>query len=137
MEKFENYQFTRLPCNTQIKIQKKDVLLQQNSKPMEDTYRYTKYSEMAVEMHSQENSDLHVLRGRALLNSAESRITFVQNPPRVKRSKVLDRGKHTILRQQIDGKMLITMRFDNFEEYITSQLVAELRNVMKCITKNQ
>lgn len=53
---------------------------------------YKAYKDYMVKMHTEgENPAHHLVRGRALLNPEESRLTFVENEKRQNRSKEISR----------------------------------------------
>ena len=89
---------------------------------------------MNVEMQTQERRNMTVLRGKAILNEEESRLMFVQNPPRGPRSLEVSRTAHSrLVRRVSDGNYTLTFRFTGSEKYLMSSLIAEIREVCKTV----
>ena len=78
-----------------------------------------------------EEPHMKILNGRALLNSVESRLMFVHNPPRGPRSKEVGRTKHARIVRRPDGLYTVTIRFDAREKLILSALLSEVRRLQK------
>lgn len=98
---------------------------------MEQNHTYAKLSDMTVEISSQKNRDMVILRGKSLLNEREHRMTFVQNPPRGVRSVEVRRTSHSRMVRRADGLYTLTFRFDASEKYLLSALQSEVRAVAK------
>lgn len=92
---------------------------------------YKKYSDYSLEMMSQDNANMSVLRGKGLLNLQESRFTFVQNEPRGPRSVEVGRTAHARFVRRPDGLYTATLRFDAGEKFILPALIAEVRAIAK------
>ena len=92
-------------------------------------YTYKKYTEMTVNMQSQEDSDLQVLWGKVLLNETESQLTFVQNKPRGPRSLELMRTMHSRLLRRPNGGFTLTFRFDSDEHHVMQQMMEEMTQI--------
>lgn len=93
-------------------------------------FQYFKYSDMSVEMQTQEDNDMKILKGRALMNSREKRVTFVQNAPRGARSVEVARGEHSRMVRRPDGNYTLTFRFNAEEELLRAAMIAEVRNMV-------
>lgn len=90
------------------------------------SFTYTKLTNMTVGMESQEERNLQVLHGKALLNEAENRLVFVQNTPRGPRSRELMRTAHSRLVRRPDGDYTLTFRFSPMEHNLQTTLVSEM-----------
>lgn len=95
------------------------------------THCYKKFSDYSLEMMSQDNPNMSVLRGKGLLNVQESRFTFVQNEPRGPRSVEVGRTAHSRFVRRPDGMYTATIRFDAGEKNILPALIAEVRSIAK------
>lgn len=93
-----------------------------------EKFDYKKFGDYSIEMMSQQESNMRVLRGKGLLNVQEARFTFVQNPPRGPRSVEVGRCKHARIVRRPDGMYTVTLRFDAKEKYILAALISEVRN---------
>lgn len=103
----------------------------QTSPPKAETeFQYFKYSDMSVEMQTQEDNDMKILKGRALMNSREKRVTFVQNAPRGARSIEVARGEHSRMVRRPDGNYTLTFRFNAEEKLLRAAMLAEVRNMV-------
>lgn len=98
------------------------------------SFTYTKLTNMTVGMESQEERNLQVLHGKALLNEAENRLVFVQNTPRGPRSRELMRTAHSRLVRRPDGDYTLTFRFSPMEHNLQTTLVSEMIKI--CIEIN-
>lgn len=92
---------------------------------------YKKYSDYSLEMMTEANSNMNVLRGKGLLNVQESRFTFVQNAPRGPRSVEVGRTAHSRFVRRPDGMYTATIRFDASDKYIVAALIAEVRAIAR------
>lgn len=90
------------------------------------SFTYTKLTNMTVGMESQEERNLQVLHGKAMLNEAENRLVFVQNTPRGPRSRELMRTTHSRLVRRPDGDYTLTFRFSPLEQNLRTTLVSEM-----------
>lgn len=91
----------------------------------------SKLKHMTVSMKTQVQKDMTILRGKALLNECEQRLTFIQNKPRGKRSVEIGRSDHSRIVRRPDGLYTLTFRFDAKERYLKELLLSEIRNVVK------
>lgn len=98
---------------------------------MESNFVYSKMTDMSVEMQTQTDKNMQVLRGKALLNENESRLSFVQNPPRGPRSVEISRTAHSRMVRRPDGLYTVTFRFDADEKMVLPALIAEVRSIVK------
>ena len=98
---------------------------------METEFVYSKMDGMSVEMQTQEEKNMTLLRGKALLNEDESRLTFVQNAPRGARSVEVGRSGHSRMVRRPDGLYTLTFRFNASEKYLKESLISEIREVVK------
>jgi hypothetical protein len=80
---------------------------------------------------------LRIMRGKALLDSGDKRITFVENEPRGPRSVEIGRTGHSRYVRRPDGHYTITFRVDARTKYLTETLVAEVREVCKSIAEDR
>lgn len=95
-------------------------------------FTYSKLTDMSVELQSQEQRNMVLLRGKAVLNETEKRFTFLQNPPRGKNSVEVGRTSHGRMVRRNDGLYTLTFRMINIDEkYIGESLLAEVRNIVK------
>ena len=92
---------------------------------------FSKLKNMTVSMQTQESKDMTILRGKALLNECDKRLTFIQNKPRGKRSVEIGRSDHSRIVRRPDGLYTLTFRFDAKERYLKELLLSEIRNVVK------
>ncbi len=93
--------------------------------------KYKRFSDYSLEMMSQDDPNMTVLRGKGLLNQQENRFIFVQNPPRGPRSVEVGRTAHSRTVRRPDGFYTVTFRFDSGEKQILAALLAEVRAVVK------
>ena len=94
-------------------------------------YSYTKLTGITVGMQSQEDRNLQLLRGKVLLNEAESRMLFVQSAPRGARSRELMRTAHSRLVCTPQGRYTLTFRFEPEEEGLPVSLVSEMKSIVE------
>lgn len=94
-------------------------------------FNYARLTGMSVEMQTQEQRNMVLLRGKALLNEEESRLTFIQNTPRGARSVEVGRSGHSRIVRRPDGLYTLTFRFDVKEKFLKESLLAEIREVVK------
>lgn len=93
---------------------------------MKDIFTYRSIPNMTVGMQSQQDRNLQLLRGKVLLNEAESRLLFVQNKPRGPRSKEVMRTQHSRLVMTPQGSFTLTFRFSPLERDLRKSLVDEM-----------
>lgn len=110
--------------------------MEQNTQQVERVYR--KYTDYSLEMHTKQGPiESRLLRGRALLNSEEYRLTFVENEERYIRSKQIHRTEHARLAERPDGGLVLTFRFKRDDKYpftLAQTLKSEMREMMEVIT---
>lgn len=94
-------------------------------------YVFSKLEDMTVSMQTQEQKNMTVLRGKALLNECEQRFTFIQNKPRGKRSVEIGRSDHSRIVRRPDGLYTLTFRFSANEKFLKELLLSEIREVVK------
>lgn len=94
-------------------------------------FNYARLTGMSVEMQTQKQRNMVLLRGKALLNEDESRLTFIQNTPRGARSVEVGRSGHSRIVRRPDGLYTLTFRFDVKEKFLKESLLAEIREVVK------
>lgn len=93
--------------------------------------KYKRFSDYSLEMMTQDDANMTILRGKGLLNQQESRFTFVQNSPRGPRSVEVCRTAHSRSVRRPDGLYTVTFRFDASEKMVLPALLAEVRSVVK------
>lgn len=79
--------------------------------------------------------DGRLLRGRAVYNEPDQRLTIVENSPRTKRSVEVGRGAHGRCVRRPDGNYTYTFHFTLKEKYLVQTLQAELRDVVNGLLK--
>lgn len=94
-------------------------------------YVFSKLEDMTVSMQTQEQRNMTVLRGKALLNECEQRFTFIQNAPRGARSVEIGRSDHSRIVRRPDGLYTLTFRFDARERFLKELLLSEVRSVVR------
>ncbi len=94
---------------------------------------YTELDNMSVALKTQEQLNLTMLHGKALVNKESRHMTFIQNSPRGPRSSEVCRTDHGRVVRRPDGKYTLTIRFDGEEKYLGETLMAELRNVVRMV----
>ncbi len=72
-----------------------------------------------------------VMCGKALYTGEQDRFAFVENPPRVKRSKLVLASSHASLRKRANGDFSINVVFTAGEKYIKESLINEVRGLVK------
>lgn len=107
------------------------VKFQKSTKMENSNYVFSKLEDMTVSMQTQEQKNMTVLRGKALLNECEQRFTFIQNKPRGKRSVEIGRSDHSRMVRRPDGLYTLTFRFDVKERFLKEQLLSEVRGLVK------
>ena len=104
---------------------------------MED-FKITKIDAVSVEMHTRAEQMVpsRILRGRALYNEEDIRLTFVQNESRPNRSKEILRTAHSRCVLRPDGKYTLTFRFEGNEHLLRETLISEVRTVVNQVQQN-
>ena len=107
----------------------------QNSNIMEEKERHTeRLSDMSVVMQTiEEKPELSFVRGKACLDKADKRMTFVENAPRGARSVEVARQPHSRVVRRPDGLYTLTLRFGAGERYLKSVLQSEVRNIVDAV----
>lgn len=89
-----------------------------------------------VSIHSVEDPELRVMRGKAMYDSVDEDFKFVENPPCGARSKEVGRTIHGRMVQRPDGNYTITLRaFDPKMKYMRETLVGEVNTLLRLITE--
>ena len=103
---------------------------------MENNFKFQKWSNMDVKVHHRAERivEHHLIRGRAVLNPEDSEFVFVENEPRLARSKEVGRTAHSRFVRRPDGNYTITLRINPLEKYLHSVLQAEVREVVAAIS---
>ena len=97
-------------------------------------FTYRRIPNMTVGMQSQEDRDLQVLHGRAILNEDDRTFLFLQNTPRGPRSTEVMRTRHGRLVRTPQGTFTLTFRFSPDEADLQPTLVGEMIDV--CVGNN-
>ena len=97
---------------------------------MDNKFVISKLANVSVMMNSQVEKNMQILRGRVLLCEEESRLSFVQNPPRGKRSVEVARAEHCRMVRRPDSLYTLTLRFDIKNKYIRETLISEVRQMV-------
>lgn len=93
---------------------------------------FTKVSPVNLEVHSRDDKfQFRVMGGKGLFNSQEQRFTFVENPKRGKKSKLVRATPHATLRLRENGNFSISIVFEGDEKYVDSTLLSEVRELVK------
>ncbi|MCR5192490.1 MAG: hypothetical protein K6D59_04220 [Bacteroidales bacterium] len=98
-------------------------------------FKYYSIPDMTVGILSQEDYNLEVLHGRAILNEADKTFLFLQNTPRGPRSAELMRTRHSRLVLTPKGTFTLTFRFSPDEEGLISKLTSEMAEVCQTTEK--
>lgn len=98
-------------------------------------FTYKRIPNMTVGMQSQEDCNLQVLQGRAILNEADKTFLFLQNTPRGPRSAEVMRTRHGRLVRRPDGDYTLTFRFSANEVDLQTTLVGEMIDV--CVAQEK
>lgn len=80
---------------------------------------------------------MRVMRGKALLDSGDKRLTFIENTSRGPRSVEVGRTLHSRYVRRPDGLYTITLRVNADTKYLTETLVSEIREVSKVIAEDR
>lgn len=119
---------------------KKSVILQRKRKKAHkknDMEKKHQFEDIAVSVYTQhENVAKRVIRGRALLDDEDKRMTFVENEQRKQRSKELGRTALTRVIRCVNGGYSATIRVNGDEKYLRELLVADARNIADYILKD-
>lgn len=97
-----------------------------------------KFEKVSLDVFSTlDDVDGRLIRGRALVDAAESRCTFVQNEPRGPRSKEIGRTMHARVVRRPDGGYTATFRCLPSEKWLTEMLINEAREVGKIVSLDE
>lgn len=111
--------------------------MEQTQKTLAIRPHYNRLSEMSVDMYTlDENPEMKLLRGRALLNPEKSEIAFVQNTPRGERSVEIGRTFHSRYVRRPDGGYTATLRFDGDERNLREKLLSEVREMVTVVMED-
>lgn len=97
---------------------------------------FSKLQDMTVSMQTQPESNMKLLRGRALLCEEDKRFTFIQNKPRGARSVEVGRSVHARVVRRPDGFYTLTFRFAANEKFLKATLISEIRNIIDMASKD-
>lgn len=86
---------------------------------------------------NQGDPQMRVMRGKALLDSGDKRLTFIENTLRGPRSVEVGRTLHSRYVRRPDGLYTITLRVNADTKYLTETLVSEIREVSKVIAEDR
>lgn len=108
---------------------------------MEDTQKqlairphYKRHSDMSVDMYTLDDEpEMKLLRGRALMNPEKNEFAFVQNTPRGPRSVEVGRTLHSRYVRRPDGGYTATVRFEGDEKNLREKLLAEVREMVTMV----
>lgn len=78
-----------------------------------------------------------LMSGRAIYNLGEHRFSFVENPPRTRRSKLIRASGHASLRRRHDGSYSINIVFKRDEKYVRDSLLSEVRALSQAATDDK
>lgn len=96
---------------------------------VKEKFSYKSIPNITVGMQSQEDRNLQVLHGKALLNEKENRMLFIQNKPRGPRSQEVMRTAHSRLVVTPHGNYTLTFRFSPNESDLKSILMSEMAKI--------
>ena len=77
------------------------------------------------------DTTLRTRRGHAVMNEKDSQLIFVEESPRMVRSKELAKTEHGRIRVRDDGGYYMSFRFGIGEKYIKETLLSELRRMVR------
>lgn len=98
---------------------------------------YHRHNGMSVDMYTlDEEADMRLLRGRALMNPEKKEFAFVQNTPRGPRSVEVGRTLHSRYVCRPDGDYTVTMRFGAGERNLREQLLSETREIVTMVQQH-
>lgn len=97
-----------------------------------------KFEGVCVDVFSTlDDVDRRLIRGRAIVDNEESRVTIVQNVPRGPRSKEIGRTLHARVVRRPDGGYTATFRCEPREKWRTEMLINEAREIGRIIGKDE
>lgn len=92
---------------------------------------YQRHDGMSVDVYTvEEQPEMKLLRGRALINPEKAEFAFVQNTPRGPRSVEVGRTLHSRYVCRPDGGYTVTIRFEANEKNLREQLLSETREIV-------
>lgn len=93
-----------------------------------------KFERVSLDVFSTlDDVDGRLIRGRAIVDAAGSRCTFVQNEPRGPRSTEIGRTLHARVVRRPDGRYTATFRCESSERWLTEMLINEAREVGRIV----
>ena len=98
-----------------------------------NSFKYHSLPNMTVGMQCQEERNLQVLHGKAILNEDDRSFLFFQNSPRGPRSNELFRTRHSRLVQTPKCTFTLTFRFSYNEKNLQSSLMSEMESIISNI----
>lgn len=95
---------------------------------------YQRYGDITAKVITHKgDANLRPMNGRILINSYENELNFREAAPRGPRSVEIGRTLHSRLVRRNDGGYTLTFRFNSGLRYLSSVLIAELRDVAKAV----
>lgn len=109
-----------------------------NEKPMVMDVKKQKFEGVCVDVFSTlDDVDKRLIRGRAIVDNEDSRVTIVQNEPRGPRSKEIGRTLHARVVRRPDGGYTATFRCCPREKWRAEMLINEAREVGRIIGNDE
>lgn len=97
-----------------------------------------KFERVCVDVFSTlDDVDKRLIRGRAIVDNEDSRVTIVQNEPRGPRSKEIGRTLHARVVRRPDGGYTATFRCSPREKWRAEMLINEAREVGRIIGNDE
>lgn len=97
-----------------------------------------KFEGVCVDVFSTlDDVDKRLIRGRAIVDNEDSRVTIVQNEPRGPRSKEIGRTLHARVVRRPDGGYTATFRCCPREKWRAEMLINEAREVGRIIGNDE
>ena len=94
--------------------------------------KLSKIPQVSLEVyHRTESIPNRVLNGKALYSLDNNRFSFVENPPRAARSKLILASGHASLRRRHNGKFSINIVFERQEKYLKETILNEIRGLVQ------
>lgn len=130
IERKKYYFCGRIQIPTVMEEKKNDEPIQaQVTRP-----HYKRLPDMSVDMYTlDEEPEMQLLRGRALLNPDKKEFAFVQNTPRGPRSVEVGRTLHARYVRRPDGGYTATVRFEGDESQLREKLLSEVREMVTMV----
>lgn len=96
--------------------------------------KYQRYGDITAKVITNKgDANLRPMTGRMLINSYENELNFREAAPRGPRSVEIGRTLHSRLVRRNDGGYTLTFRFNGGLKYLSSVLIAELRDAAKAV----